>query len=321
MNRETLVALLVVIPLLLEGAWVAWYGKAAVPGHGEPGTAVLNLTGVATAGVWTLSPVNGLNYWWKKFEPATLHVQLGDQVVINLRSADLFHRFYIPAFDVGPVDVEPGHMATVRFRADRPGVYQYYCTSMCGRCHFYMRGWLVVTAPGEEPVRPRPIACTLCKPDAGPAPDPGDVVGRGAYLYLQNGCVTCHGVEGHGGVENENAANSPVPAHDTTAQKLFLDSPDDAEAFIELIGAYDSLQDLEPPGEIRRFPVVRARFVNAKEIIRGGRYSSRLDPGGPEPPLQMPAWQYLLEEEELNALLAYFVSLYPWDEEGIHAAG
>jgi hypothetical protein len=28
----------------------------------------------------------------------------------------------------------------------------------------------------------------------------------------------------------------------------------------------------------------------------------------------MPAWQYLLEEREIDALLAYFVSLYDWEE-------
>ena len=61
--------------------------------------------------------------------------------------------------------------------------------------------------------------------------------------------------------------------------------------------------------------MVRARWENARQIIRGGRYSSKLEPEGPEPPLQMPAWQHLVEEREVDALLVYFVSLYPWEEE------
>ena len=39
-----------------------------------------------------------------------------------------------------------------------------------------------------------------------------------------------------------------------------------------------------------------------------------VDPAGPEPPLQMPAWQYIVDEREIDALLVYFVSIYPWDE-------
>jgi mono/diheme cytochrome c family protein len=59
------------------------------------------------------------------------------------------------------------------------------------------------------------------------------LVALGSYLYLEKGCVTCHGIEGQGGIANPNSVNSPVPAHNTTAQKLFLASPDDG-AFIEL---------------------------------------------------------------------------------------
>ncbi len=313
-SRERLAALLVVAPLIAGIGLLAWYGHAAVPGNGEPGTAVFSLTGVAAKGVWTLDEVNGLNYWWKEFEPATLFVREGEEVVVNLKSADLFHRFYLPAFGVGPVDVEPGHMATVRFRASRAGVYQYYCTSMCGSCHFYMRGWLVVTAAGETPVRPPPIACRRCQVYIGPRPAGGDLVELGAWLYLDRGCGTCHGPDGRGGVANDNSANSPVPNHDTTAQKLFLASAEDAEAFVDLIELAPDLDALEEPPEIARYPVVRARFENAKEIVRLGRYSAKSDPEGPEPPLQMPAWKFLVEEREIDALLAYFVSLEAWED-------
>lgn len=315
MSREKIAALVVVIPLILEVALVTWYRQAATPGHGEPGVVVLNLTGVASKGVWTLADVNGLNYWWKSFEPATLYVREGDRVVLNLRSADLVHRFYVPELAVGPVDVEPGHMSTVRFTASRAGVFQYYCTSMCGACHFYMRGWIVVTAPGEKPVEPPPILCVLCRPGQELPPPPTDgLVELGAYLYLEKGCVTCHGPEGRGGVENRNSANSPVPAHDTTAQKLFLGSPEEAGELIELVEAGVDLDALDEPPEIGRFALVRTRLDQAREIIRKGRYSAKLDPAGPEPPLQMPAWQFLVKEREIDALLVFFVSLYPWED-------
>lgn len=313
MSREKLLALLILLAAVAEGAGIAWYQKATVPGTGEPGTVVFNLTGVASSGVWTLEEVNGLNYWWKDFEPAELHVPAGATVVINLRSADLFHQFYIPEFAVGPLDIEPGHMVTVRFRAERSGVFQYYCTSMCGSCHFYMRGWLVVTAEGQAPVRPPRIVCGLCRGELPPRRPNAGLVEQGAWLYEANGCSTCHGPSGRGGVVNVNANNSPVPRHDTTARKLFLSSEEDAEAFRELLEEHAALAGLEEEPEIRGFPVVKARYENAREIVRRGRYSGKRDPGGPEPPLQMPAWQYLVDDREIDALLVYFVSLYPWE--------
>jgi cytochrome c oxidase subunit 2 len=314
MRREHLAAFILVIPIIVIGAVVVRYEPAQRPGHARPGVRAFNLTGVAADGVWTLNDVNGLNYWWRHFKPATLYVTEGDWVEINLRSADLLHCFYIPAFSVGPVDIEPGHSKTVSFRASSSGVFQYYCTSMCGNCHFYMRGWIVVTAPGEDPVEPPAIACPLCLPDFGPPPETDRLVELGAYLYLQKGCVTCHGPEGRGGIENPNSTKATVPDHATTAQKFFLASPEDAEAFIELVQNEVDLTALEDPPEIERLAVVTARFANAEEIIRIGRYSAKLEPDGPVPPLQMPAWKYLVDERGIDALLVYFVSLYPWEE-------
>jgi len=313
MKRERIAALTVCMLMLAQIFLIGWYGRVSVPGFAEPGTRVFNLTGVGAGGVWTLDEVNGLNYWWKRFEPATLHVTLGDEVVVNLRSADLFHSFYSPAFDLGPANVEPGHRVTLRFKADREGVFQYYCTSMCGTCHFYMRGWIVVTAPGQVPIEPPDELCRFCLADSDEPEPQGDLVERGAFLYARKGCVTCHGANGHGGVANDNSTNGTVPAHDTTAQKLFLASPEDAEAFIELVAEVEDLEAVEE-AEVSRFPVVRTRYLNAKEIVRQGRFSAKLDPQGPVPPLQMPAWDYLIEERQIDALLAYFVSLYDWEE-------
>jgi len=314
MRKEQLAAFIVIVPMIVIGAVVVRYDPALKIGGDRPGARIFNLTGVAADGVWTLSDVNGLNYWWRHFEPATLYVTEGDRVEINLRSADLLHCFYIPAFSVGPVDIEPGHSQTVSFRASSSGVFQYYCTSMCGNCHFYMRGWIVVTAPGEDPVEPPPIACPLCLPDYGPPPVTDRLAEVGAYIYLQKGCITCHGPEGRGGIENPNSTKTTVPDHFTTAQKLFLASREDAEAFIDLVQHEPDLSAVEEPPEIERLPIVLTRFANAEEIIRTGRYSAKLEPGGPEPPLQMPAWKYLVEEKEIDALLVYFVSLYPWEE-------
>ncbi len=209
---------------------------------------------------------------------------------------------------VGPIDVEPGHTATVRFRATHAGVFQFYCTSMCGACHFQMRGWIVVTPQGETPIVPPTHAWAQCTPEHTAMPPGLGLVDTGARLYTQKGCVTCHGPAGRGGVPNDNSTRGTVPAHDTTAEKFFLRTREDAEAFIRALEASGDQSTAGDTG-IPAFPVVRARFLNAREIIKQGRFTTGLDPRGPLPPLQMPAWQFLLEEREIDALLAYFVSL------------
>ena len=309
--RERVASIAVAVTIVAIVGAVAW-GSGAF-GYPDDRFA-FNLTGVGSVGRWTLEPVNGLNYWWKDFAPATIFVETGDEVVIHLRSADVFHRFYIPEFSVGPVDVEPGHTVTVRFKASHKGVFQYYCTSMCGTCHFYMRGWVVVTDRGDARVEPPPLECGLCVlPAAVPIPVGASLVETGALLYKQKGCFTCHGPEGRGGVANDNSTNGSVPAHNTTAQKLFLLTREDAEAFTKVAEASGDLASVDEAG-VTAFPAVRTRFLNAKEIIRKGRFTAKADPRGPQPPLQMPAWQYLLDEREIDALLVYFVSLYDWSE-------
>ena len=46
---------------------------------------------------------------------------------------------------------------------------------------------------------------------------------------------------------------------------------EDAWAFIDLVGRVPDLHALKEPPEIARFPIVRTRFANAREIIRLGR--------------------------------------------------
>ena len=314
MTRHAAVIVIAAVMAAIVGAVASWSGMLG----GWQQERTFNLTGVGHLGRWTLEPVTALNYAWKDFAPATIFVQTGDEVVIHLRSADVFHRFYLPAFSIGPVDVEPGHTVTVRFKATRAGAFQYYCTAMCGACHFQMRGWVVVTDPGDRPSAPPALALGRCPPRGAHAAGGGRLVDKGAFLYSQKGCVTCHGPDGRGGVTNENSVSRTVPRHDTTAQKLFLRSREDADAFIGLVEASGNLDT--DAASVAGFPIVRARFLNAKEIIRSGRFPAGADRYGPQPPLQMPAWKYLLEEREIDALLVYFISLYDWDADPSSAA-
>lgn len=294
--------LLVAVPLGIFG----YRGACRVA---DSPSRAIDITGVASRGAWTLEAVNGLNYWWKSFEPATVHLQLHEQVVFRFFSADVFHQFYVPELGIGPVDVDPGRTRQVRFTASRAGVFRYYCTSQCGSCHFYMQGWIVVTPPGETPVDPQPVTCRLCLPAADNRP-PADAAALGEYLYQAMGCVTCHGFEGRGGVANYNYLKGTVPAHDNTAAKLFLTDAEDRRAFVAWLHTAAGSAD-PPPPDIARARLVHTRFQAAVALIRNGKNAARLDMAGPEPPLQMPAWEAKLSRRQIFALLDYFISLFP----------
>lgn len=107
------------------------------------------LTGVSEGGVWTEEEIAGHNYWRRTPGPARLAVRTGQTVRIRLKSADVTHGFSIPDLDVGPVLVEPGHVAEVAFTPEEPGEYLFQCTTRCGECHEEMLGSLVVLGEGE----------------------------------------------------------------------------------------------------------------------------------------------------------------------------
>ena len=43
-----------------------------------------------------------------------------------------------------PVTWQPGETKTVTFKADKPGVFPYYCTNFCSALHQEMQGYLIV---------------------------------------------------------------------------------------------------------------------------------------------------------------------------------
>ncbi|HZV55501.1 MAG TPA: Sec-dependent nitrous-oxide reductase, partial [Rhodocyclaceae bacterium] len=63
--------------------------------------------------------------------PETIEVDVGDEVTINLtnleRAQDETHGFTVSTYNVH-ASVEPGKTVSLKFKADKEGVYPYYCT-------------------------------------------------------------------------------------------------------------------------------------------------------------------------------------------------
>ncbi|MFZ4537557.1 Sec-dependent nitrous-oxide reductase [Propionivibrio sp.] len=83
--------------------------------------------------------------------PETIEVDVGDEVTIHLtnleRAQDETHGFAISTYNVH-ASIEPGKTVTVKFKADKEGVYPYYCTEFCSALHLEMQGYLLVKPKG-----------------------------------------------------------------------------------------------------------------------------------------------------------------------------
>jgi len=90
------------------------------------------------------------------FTPETIEAEVNDDVIIHVtnleRAEDETHGFAVSTYNKN-VSIEPGKTVTVRFKADREGVYPYYCTEFCSALHLEMEGYLLVKPKGWKPMK------------------------------------------------------------------------------------------------------------------------------------------------------------------------
>jgi plastocyanin len=79
-----------------------------------------------------------------RFEPADLHVRVGDIVVVQFTNDDpVFHDWRVVGLANVDAGARPGQTQRIRFRADTPGTYRIECT-VTGHAEAGMTGTLVV---------------------------------------------------------------------------------------------------------------------------------------------------------------------------------
>ena len=88
--------------------------------------------------------------------PETIEADVGDEIVIHLtnleRAQDETHGFTVSTYNTH-ASIEPGKTVTVKFKADKEGVYPYYCTEFCSALHLEMMGYLLVKPKGWKPTK------------------------------------------------------------------------------------------------------------------------------------------------------------------------
>jgi cytochrome c oxidase subunit II len=111
-----------------------------------------------------------------------LHVPLGRPVRVIFTSEDVLHDLFIPAFRV-KADAIPGRYSAIWFEATRVGEYHLFCAEYCGTNHSGMIGIVYVMEPADY---------QAWLAGGGSISSGGSMAERGAQLFTQLACVTCH---------------------------------------------------------------------------------------------------------------------------------
>ena len=139
-------------------------------------------------------------------------------------------------------------------------------------------------------------------------------VEHGKQLFDSMGCAACHGAEGSGVINNLNYVLGSVPSLNEMADRMMLFDPEDAVAAVELLEQGTDLASLESAPPFPDFARFVAQYGAVEGVIKNGAPAAKKDPAGIAPPLQMPAWEERLSDDDIRALVAYLIELYDWEE-------
>lgn len=319
-NYHELIARITVL-LLLIGTPIIIYSYA--PWKTSENKRVIFLSAVASQGIWTEDLVNGLNYWNKDFKRAKIILKEGESVLFRFTSIDVTHTFYVPELGIGPVEVLPGHLYEFEYKATKTGLFQYYCTTVCGHCHFYMQGDIIVEALNNKTINDSLYLLSsdtsftkVCVNHLKKYSKSNSIVENGKNLFLEKACYTCHGFNGVGGIRNFNYAKDSIPQLNNLSEKLKIPYKEDADSIIKLLSLNIKLESLEENPPFDKYERFLAQYQSiTKKIIDGAEKLQKKDSLGLNPPLFMPSWENSLSQEEINSLIAYLITLNNWEDD------
>ena len=172
-RREWTIATLVLA--LFIGFWVVGYSQYLDIEQPPARAAIVYVT--AKQWMWEFGYPNG------SASTNTLFVRERTPVHLVMTSRDVIHSFYVPGFRIKQ-DVLPSRSVSAWLDAAPAGSYPIYCAELCGVSHSRMRGEVRVldAASYERWWRD--------------GRDQDDMVARGRSVATQNGCFSCHTVDG-----------------------------------------------------------------------------------------------------------------------------
>ncbi len=143
--------------------------------------------------------VTGHMWWWdvRYREPVTgrdsrmaneIHLPVGAAVQLGLTATDVIHSLWVPALG-GKMDMVPGRVNRLMWRARQPGVHHGLCAEYCGAQHARMALRVVVHEPASF--------SRWLKAQREPAKAPTSALAlAGRQAFLTQGCAACHTIRG-----------------------------------------------------------------------------------------------------------------------------
>ena len=184
-----------IIPLLLSLVMFGW-GASLFYRMSKPPADSMELYVVGKQWMWKVQHPEGVR------EINELHVPINRNVRITMGSEDVIHDYAIPAFRI-KMDVVPGKLTTMWFKATLPGTYHIYCDQYCGTRHSGMIGEVTAMEPQDYEVW------------LASGGTPVSTAQNGEQLFKDLTCITCHLADGKGrGPSLVNVAGSTVQLAD-----------------------------------------------------------------------------------------------------------
>lgn len=126
-----------------------------------------------------------------------LYTVLDRPMKLEVRSVDVVHGFFVPAFRL-KADAVPGRTNTLWFQPTRLGSFDIQCTVICGVNHSAMLSHVEVVREKDFKTwyfgpdgTPEPIAVAAAIDELRPAQEPAALA-----LMRPRGCLGCHSIDG-----------------------------------------------------------------------------------------------------------------------------
>jgi len=176
--------------------WIFWEGMVGYLNMQTLPKDTEDVKVTAKKWIWSFKYKNGA-------ESDKLYLQVGRDAKMIMRSEDVLHSFFVPAFRAKR-DVVPGRYNYMWFQPTVEGTFDLFCSEYCGDNHSGMNTKVIVQSE-EDYVKSLALL----------AKEPDDIVERGKWLYERKACKGCHyagteGMQGPGPSYN-GSWGKPVP--------------------------------------------------------------------------------------------------------------
>lgn len=161
-----------IIPTIISMVMFGW-GASLFYHMRTPPAEAMQIYAVGKQWMWKFQHIEGQR------EINELHIPSGRPIKVTISSEDVLHSLYFPSFRT-KIDAIPGRYTELWFNATTPGRYHIFCAEYCGTNHSGMIGTVIVMTPAD-------YQAWL----SGGGLE-GSLAQRGAKLFTDLACVTCH---------------------------------------------------------------------------------------------------------------------------------